>query len=67
MLLIVIILGNILFCIDFKPYEGDWVQAKYYINSKTWKSEAVDVRPLRYKQVNKVTVLHIVFGWRNSR
>uniref|UniRef100_A0A8C3U6B5 RNA helicase n=1 Tax=Catharus ustulatus TaxID=91951 RepID=A0A8C3U6B5_CATUS len=44
---------------DFKPYEGDWVQAKYYINSKTWKSEAVDVRPLRYKQVNKVRISNI--------
>ncbi|XP_058719360.1 RNA helicase Mov10l1-like [Poecile atricapillus] len=41
---------------DFKPYEGDWVQAKYYINSTTWKSEAVAVRPLRYKQVNKVRI-----------
>ncbi|XP_014104355.1 PREDICTED: putative helicase Mov10l1 [Pseudopodoces humilis] len=44
---------------DFKPYEGDWVQAKYYINSTTWKSEAVAVRPLRYKQVNKVCISSI--------
>ncbi|KAM7057411.1 RNA helicase Mov10l1 [Acridotheres tristis] len=44
---------------DFKPYEGDWVQAKYYINSATWKSEAVAVRPLRYKQVNKVRISSI--------
>ncbi|XP_048158606.1 RNA helicase Mov10l1 isoform X1 [Corvus hawaiiensis] len=44
---------------DFKPCEGDWVQAKYYINSKTWKSEAVAVRPLRYKQVNKVRISSI--------
>ncbi|XP_041327413.1 RNA helicase Mov10l1 [Pyrgilauda ruficollis] len=41
---------------DFKPCEGDWVQAKYYINSTTWKTEAVAVRPLRYKQVNKVRI-----------
>ncbi|KAM4783148.1 RNA helicase Mov10l1 isoform 2-T2 [Cyanocitta cristata] len=44
---------------DFKPCEGDWVQAKYYINSATWKSEAVAVRPLRYKQVNKVRISSI--------
>ncbi|XP_068045895.1 RNA helicase Mov10l1 isoform X3 [Anomalospiza imberbis] len=44
---------------DFKPYEGDWVQAKYYINSTTWKTEAVAVRPLRYKQVNKVRISSI--------
>ncbi|XP_063251074.1 RNA helicase Mov10l1 [Prinia subflava] len=44
---------------DFKPYEGDWVQAKYYINSTTWKSEAVAVRPLRYKQVNKVRISNV--------
>ncbi|XP_066040646.1 RNA helicase Mov10l1 isoform X1 [Chamaea fasciata] len=44
---------------DFKPYVGDWVQAKYYIKSATWKSEAVAVRPLRYKQVNKVRISSI--------
>ncbi|XP_017673744.1 PREDICTED: RNA helicase Mov10l1 isoform X1 [Lepidothrix coronata] len=44
---------------DFKPYEGDWVQAKYFINLTTWKSEAVAVRPLRYKQVNKVRISSI--------
>uniref|UniRef100_A0A8C5TIV5 Mov10 like RISC complex RNA helicase 1 n=1 Tax=Malurus cyaneus samueli TaxID=2593467 RepID=A0A8C5TIV5_9PASS len=44
---------------DFKPYEGDWVQAKYFINSATWKSEAVAVRPLRYKQINKVRISSI--------
>ncbi|XP_009080185.1 PREDICTED: putative helicase Mov10l1 [Acanthisitta chloris] len=43
-------------CADFKPCEGDWVQAKYFINSTTWSSEAVDVRPLRYKQVDKVRI-----------
>uniref|UniRef100_A0A8C3NJH1 RNA helicase n=1 Tax=Geospiza parvula TaxID=87175 RepID=A0A8C3NJH1_GEOPR len=41
---------------DFKPCEGDWVQAKYFINTTTWKTEAVAVRPLRYKQVNKVRI-----------
>ncbi|KAJ7397841.1 RNA helicase Mov10l1 [Pitangus sulphuratus] len=44
---------------DFKPCEGDWVQAKYFINLTTWKSEAVAVRPLRYKQVNKVRISSI--------
>ncbi|XP_058661937.1 RNA helicase Mov10l1 [Ammospiza caudacuta] len=44
---------------DFRPCEGDWVQAKYYINSTTWKTEAVAVRPLRYKQVNKVCISSI--------
>ncbi|RMC10244.1 hypothetical protein DUI87_13046 [Hirundo rustica rustica] len=41
---------------DFKPYEGDWVQAKYYINSTTWKSEAVAVRPLRQSHPNEGNV-----------
>ncbi|XP_050841860.1 RNA helicase Mov10l1 [Serinus canaria] len=44
---------------DFKPCEGDWVQAKYYVNLTTWKTEAVAVRPLRYKQVNKVRISSI--------
>uniref|UniRef100_A0A8C4XIE3 Uncharacterized protein n=1 Tax=Falco tinnunculus TaxID=100819 RepID=A0A8C4XIE3_FALTI len=35
---------NALFYIGFKPFEGDWVQAKYFINSTTWNSEAVAVR-----------------------
>ncbi|NXG43462.1 M10L1 helicase, partial [Psilopogon haemacephalus] len=43
-------------CEGFKPYEGDWVQAKYFINPSTWNSEAVAVNPLRYKQVNKVRI-----------
>ncbi|XP_054033811.1 RNA helicase Mov10l1 [Dryobates pubescens] len=43
-------------CEGFKPYEGDWVQAKYFINPITWNSEAVAVKPLRYKQVDKVRI-----------
>ncbi|NXW94285.1 M10L1 helicase, partial [Alopecoenas beccarii] len=43
-------------CEGYKPCEGDWVQAKYFINSKTWSSEAVTVKPLRYKRVDKVRI-----------
>ncbi|XP_063998494.1 RNA helicase Mov10l1 [Pogoniulus pusillus] len=46
-------------CEGFKPYEGDWVQAKYFINPTTWNSEAVDVKPLRYKRVDKVRISSI--------
>ncbi|XP_010014147.1 PREDICTED: putative helicase Mov10l1, partial [Nestor notabilis] len=46
-------------CEGFKPYEGDCVQAKYFINPTTWNSEAVAVKPLRYKQVNKVRISSI--------
>lgn len=58
-------LKNVLVYIGFNPYKGDWVQAKYFINPTTWNTEAVDVKPLRYKQVDKVNVLDIVFGKRN--
>ncbi|NXK13450.1 M10L1 helicase, partial [Herpetotheres cachinnans] len=43
-------------CEGFKPCEGDWVQAKYFINPTTWNSEAVAVKPLRYKRVDKVRI-----------
>ncbi|XP_033918819.1 RNA helicase Mov10l1 [Melopsittacus undulatus] len=46
-------------CEGFKPYEGDCVQAKYFINPTTWNSEAVAVKPLRYKQVNKARITSI--------
>ncbi|KFQ62234.1 Putative helicase Mov10l1, partial [Pelecanus crispus] len=46
-------------CEGFNPCEGDWVQAKYFINPTTWNSEAVAVKPLRYKQVNKVRISSI--------
>ncbi|XP_035749610.1 RNA helicase Mov10l1 [Egretta garzetta] len=46
-------------CEGFKPCEGDWVQAKYFINPTTWNSEAVAVKPLRYKQVDKVRISSI--------
>uniref|UniRef100_A0A8B9UAP5 RNA helicase n=1 Tax=Anas zonorhyncha TaxID=75864 RepID=A0A8B9UAP5_9AVES len=43
-------------CEGFKPYVGDLVQAQYFIKPTTWSSEAVDVKPLRYKRVDKVRV-----------
>ncbi|XP_074725434.1 RNA helicase Mov10l1 isoform X2 [Strix uralensis] len=46
-------------CDGFKPCEGDWVQAKYFINPTTWNSEAVAVKPLRYKRVDKVRISSI--------
>ncbi|XP_010154711.1 PREDICTED: putative helicase Mov10l1, partial [Eurypyga helias] len=46
-------------CEDFSPWEGDWVQAKYFIHPTTCNSEAVAVKPLRYKRVDKVRVSSI--------
>ncbi|NWX99070.1 M10L1 helicase, partial [Nothoprocta ornata] len=46
-------------CEGFEPYKGDWVQAKYFINPATWSSEAVAVKPLRYKRVDKVNISSI--------
>ncbi|NXC17302.1 M10L1 helicase, partial [Corythaeola cristata] len=46
-------------CEGFKPCEGDWVHARYFINPTTWNSEAVGVKPLRYKQVDKVRISSI--------
>lgn len=43
------------------------MQAKYFINPTTWNSEAVAVKPLRYKQVDKVNVLFIDFWQEESR
>ncbi|XP_015273370.1 PREDICTED: putative helicase Mov10l1, partial [Gekko japonicus] len=40
----------------FEPYKGDWVQAEYVINPTTWSSEAVSVKPLRYKRIDKVQI-----------
>ncbi|XP_060100380.1 RNA helicase Mov10l1 [Heteronotia binoei] len=41
---------------NFEPYRGDWVQAEYVINPTTWSSEAVSVKPLRYKRIDKVEI-----------
>ncbi|XP_039368429.1 RNA helicase Mov10l1 isoform X3 [Mauremys reevesii] len=43
-------------CEGFEPCTGDWVQAEYFINTTTWSSEAVSVKPLRYKRVDKVRI-----------
>ncbi|KAM6301707.1 RNA helicase Mov10l1 [Podargus strigoides] len=46
-------------CEGFRPCEDDWVQAKYFINPAMCNSEAVAVKPLRYKQVDKVHISSI--------
>lgn len=38
----------------FEPCKGDWVEATYWIRPGTWSSEALSVKPLRYKRVDKV-------------
>ncbi|XP_033018750.1 RNA helicase Mov10l1 [Lacerta agilis] len=43
-------------CEGFDPCKGDWVQVEYFINPTTWTSEAVSVKPLRYKRIDKVRV-----------
>ncbi|XP_062991081.1 RNA helicase Mov10l1 [Elgaria multicarinata webbii] len=40
----------------FDPYKGDWVEAEYVINPTTWSSEAISVKPLRYKRIDKVRI-----------
>ncbi|KAK2500261.1 hypothetical protein MC885_018589 [Smutsia gigantea] len=43
-------------CEGFKPCKGDWVEAEYWIRPGTWKSEAISVKPLRYKHVDRVCI-----------
>uniref|UniRef100_A0A670JAI5 RNA helicase Mov10l1 n=1 Tax=Podarcis muralis TaxID=64176 RepID=A0A670JAI5_PODMU len=43
-------------CEGFDPCKGDWVQVEYFINPTTWTSEAVSVKPLRYKRIDKLRV-----------
>lgn len=38
----------------FQPCKGDWVEAEYRIRPGTWSSEAVSVKPLRFKRVDAV-------------
>lgn len=38
----------------FEPCKGDWVEAEYWIRPGTWNSEAISVKPLRYKRVERV-------------
>ncbi|XP_054476043.1 RNA helicase Mov10l1 [Anoplopoma fimbria] len=40
----------------YQPMKGDWVQAKYCINSNQWTSQARSVVPLRYQRLDKVHV-----------
>uniref|UniRef100_H0UXJ7 RNA helicase Mov10l1 n=1 Tax=Cavia porcellus TaxID=10141 RepID=H0UXJ7_CAVPO len=43
-------------CEGFQPCKGDWVEAEYRIRPGTWSSEAITVKPLRYKRVDKVCI-----------
>uniref|UniRef100_A0A6J0V6P1 RNA helicase n=3 Tax=Pogona vitticeps TaxID=103695 RepID=A0A6J0V6P1_9SAUR len=43
-------------CEGFDPCKGDWVEAEYVINPTTWTSEAISVKPLRYKKIEKVRI-----------
>uniref|UniRef100_G1P7T8 RNA helicase Mov10l1 n=1 Tax=Myotis lucifugus TaxID=59463 RepID=G1P7T8_MYOLU len=43
-------------CEGFEPCKGDWVEATYWIRPGTWSSEALSVKPLRYKRVDKVCI-----------
>ncbi|XP_006876477.1 PREDICTED: putative helicase Mov10l1 [Chrysochloris asiatica] len=43
-------------CEGFQPCKGDWVEAEYWIRPGTWNSEAVSVKPLRYKRLDKVCI-----------
>lgn len=48
-------LVTLLSCLGgFEPCKGDWVEATYWIRPGTWSSEAVLVKPLRYKRVDRV-------------
>lgn len=43
-------------CKGYEPMKGDWVQAKYYINSTQWTTQAQSVAPLRYCRLDQVRV-----------
>ncbi|XP_059043322.1 RNA helicase Mov10l1 [Mustela lutreola] len=43
-------------CEGFEPCKGDWVEAEYWIRPGTWNSEAISVKPLRYKRVERVCI-----------
>ncbi|XP_052603336.1 RNA helicase Mov10l1 [Peromyscus californicus insignis] len=47
-------------CEGFHACKGDWVEAEYWIRPGTWSSEAISVKPLRYKRVDKqYSALHL--------
>ncbi|XP_045866606.1 RNA helicase Mov10l1 [Meles meles] len=43
-------------CEGFEPCKGDWVEAEYWIRPGTWNSEAISVKPLRYKRVDRACI-----------
>ncbi|XP_014648792.1 PREDICTED: putative helicase Mov10l1 [Ceratotherium simum simum] len=43
-------------CEGFRPCKGDWVEAEYWMRPGTWSSEAISVKPLRYKRVDRVCI-----------
>ncbi|XP_066489634.1 RNA helicase Mov10l1 isoform X2 [Tiliqua scincoides] len=43
-------------CEGFQPLKGDWVEAEYLINPVNWTTDAISVKPLRYKRIDKVHV-----------
>ncbi|KAG8142811.1 hypothetical protein E2320_006003 [Naja naja] len=43
-------------CKDFYPCKGDLVQAEYIVNTSTWTSEAISVKPLRFKRIDKIHI-----------
>lgn len=47
-------------CEGFQPFVGDWIQAQYFIEQTTWKSQASSVKPLRYKRIDKVRITRIL-------
>ncbi|XP_069765517.1 RNA helicase Mov10l1 isoform X5 [Narcine bancroftii] len=49
-------------CEGFQPFVGDWIQAQYFIEQTTWKSQASCVKPLRYKRVDKVPITRMLHG-----
>ncbi|XP_070611484.1 RNA helicase Mov10l1 isoform X2 [Erythrolamprus reginae] len=43
-------------CKDFYPCKGDLVEAEYIVNPSTWTSQAVSVKPLRFKRIDKIYI-----------
>ncbi|XP_063163984.1 RNA helicase Mov10l1 isoform X1 [Candoia aspera] len=43
-------------CEGFYPCKGDCVQAEYIVNPTTWTSEAISVKPVRYKRIDKIRI-----------
>ncbi|KAJ6666424.1 hypothetical protein lerEdw1_000698, partial [Lerista edwardsae] len=43
-------------CEGFQPCKGDWVEAEYVINPANWTTDAISVKPLRYKRIDNVRI-----------